>query len=107
MNALHSQSLLTLLLYGEKQVGGDNCGLAGGEGELVTALFDDDVGEAAGSGAPSTVRIRTKKNTPTSCARRSIIRMIDGGTYHFGDSGIHGLFDDAGDDLGAALNTPA
>ncbi len=31
--------------------------------------------------------------------------MIDGGTYHFGDSGIHALFDDAGD-LGAALNAP-
>src|SRR6056297_1071141 len=104
MNALHSQSLLTLLLYGEKQVGAENTDWQGAKGELVTALFDDDVGEAAGAA-------RIEGASKVANAYADILRttlaysMIDGGTYHFGDSGIHALFDDAGD-LGAALTTP-
>ncbi|SCC81402.1 hypothetical protein [Saliniramus fredricksonii] len=104
MNALHSQSLLTLLLYGEKQVGGDNADWQGAKAELVTALFDDAIGEAAGAA-------RIDGTSKVANAYADILRttlaysMIDGGIYHFGDSGIHALFDDAGD-LGAALNTP-
>jgi len=104
MNALHSQSLLTLLLYGEKQVGGDNADWQGAKAELVMALFDDAIGEAAGAA-------RVEGTSKDAGAYAEILRttlaysMIDGGIYHFGDSGIHALFDDAGD-LGAALNTP-
>ena len=101
---LHSQSLLTLLLYGEKQVGGDNADWQGAKGELVTALFNNDIGEAAGAA-------RVDGTSKDVNAYAEILRttlaysMIDGGTHHFGNSGIHALFDDAGD-LGAALNTP-
>ncbi|WP_074445105.1 hypothetical protein [Saliniramus fredricksonii] len=104
MNALHSQSLLTLLLYGEKQVGGDNADWQGAKAELVTALFDDDVGEAAGA---ERIDGTNKDEEKYADILRTTLAysMIDGGTYHFGDSGIQALFDDAGD-LGAALNTP-
>ncbi|MGY6646067.1 MAG: hypothetical protein ACXIVD_12680 [Salinarimonas sp.] len=101
---LHSQSLLTLLLFGEKEVGGHNADWQGAKGELVTALFDDAIGEAAGAA-------RVEGTSKDASAYAEILRttlaysMIDGGTHHFGDSGIHALFDDAGD-LGAALNTP-
>ncbi|MGY6646072.1 MAG: hypothetical protein ACXIVD_12705 [Salinarimonas sp.] len=101
---LHSQSLQTLLLFGEKEVGAENTDWQGARGELVMALFDDAIGEAAGAA-------RVEGTSKDASAYAEILRttlaysMIDGGTYHFGDSGIHALFDDAGD-LGAALNAP-
>lgn len=101
---LHSQSLLTLLLFGEKQVSPQRDDWEAVKQQLVAALFDHEVGAAAGA-----QRIEGASEARGDFAE--ILRttlaysMIDGGVHHFGNSGVHALFDDA-NDLGRALSLP-
>lgn len=96
---LHSQALLTTLLYGEKEIS-DKTWLTARE-YFVRYLLDDNIALAAGAESISG-RFNNEKSYASILATAIAYSAIDEGTRPFGDTGIRALYNDAGD-LGTVL----
>ena len=107
----HSQSLLAILLYGDKQVTPSGSDWLAARPYFVGRLFDTDVSISAGANTVAG-ELQSKGDYSNILRTALAYSAIDVGTNSiiarpFGDTGILALFDDA-TDLGkvSGLNTP-
>jgi hypothetical protein len=95
----HNQAFIVEMMFGNQL--SDTSWLRAGK-ELVAALFDDRVGQAAGASRLSG-RYIADGSFALALQTAMAYSAIDDGTRVFGDTGIRALFDDA-NDLGKALD---
>jgi Ca2+-binding RTX toxin-like protein len=104
---LHSQALLSILLYGNLEVSPTKTDWLKSRQYFIPHLFDNEIAQAAGA---SSIDGKDKTDGKFSNILRSTIAYsaIDVGeeaARPFGDTGIRAMFDDA-NELGEALNAP-
>jgi hypothetical protein len=91
---LHSQSLLSILLFGEKQVDPSASSWMNVRGQMIQSLFKANLAEKAGAQSIDG-ELKTKSDWAGILRATMAYSAIDEGTRVFGDTGIRALYNDA------------